>query len=39
VIGGPFPRRSRGPEGIAFENCGHCGVPILAAIASLGRRA
>jgi hypothetical protein len=39
VIGGPFPWRSRGPEGIALENCGNCGVLILAVIASLGHRA
>jgi|AmaraimetFIIA100_FD_contig_123_32919_length_4414_multi_5_in_0_out_0_2 hypothetical protein len=39
VICGPFPRRSRGPEGIALENCGHCGVVILAVIASLGHQA
>jgi len=39
VIGGPFLRRPRGPEGIALENCGHCGVVTLTAIASLGHRA
>jgi hypothetical protein len=39
VIGGPFLRRPRGPEGIALKNCGHCGGVTLTAIASLGHRA